>query len=130
DQHGDDGDNDEQLDQREAAPGIWMANHRDLPDGTSRSLAGTLRSPEAASPQNQAYPFLATPRVGFAILLWRVHRPPAIDGQTRAGHEVVVDERQHGLRDVFRPALVADESARDGLSLLRRRQLRRQHHGP
>ena len=52
-------------------------------------------------------------------------RPPST-GQADAGDEIVVDEEEHGLGDVLRPALALDEGGVDGLPALRFRQVGRQ----
>ena len=47
-----------------------------------------------------------------------VNRPSSIDRQADSGHEIVIDEMQHGQRNVRRASLVLDQRAVDrGLPL-------------
>jgi ribosomal protein S27AE len=52
-------------------------------------------------------------------------RPAAIDGQADTGHEIVVEEEQHGLDDVLRPAFAFNQRGVDGLPAFPFRQVRR-----
>src|SRR5205814_7851827 len=123
-------------------PAIGLPILSPMPDGPHRPAVRTSRPAKPLLITNNR-----TRRRGMVILsLWGARAAPAIqvgcrplsygirreDGpaavhrQANAGHEVVLEERQHRLGHVFRPALELHERGVDRLTPFRVRQVRRQ----